>query len=124
MNCPYCNTPVPFDVSQCPGCGAPIQQQAPPAPQSAPQTPPQTVAAPAKKDGLWMSIVSLACGVWALFAVLDDSEWDRDSVVGFIVLVVAALSNGIPAVVKKKALFGMGIAGIATAGVAILIAIC
>lgn len=26
MNCPYCNSPVPFNVSQCPGCGAPVQQ--------------------------------------------------------------------------------------------------
>lgn len=124
MNCPYCNTPVPFNVSQCPGCGAPVQQQTPPQQ----QTPQRTAAAPtavqAKKDGLWMSIVSLACGVWALLAALDEGEWDRESVGGFIVLVVAALSNGIPAVTKKKALYGMGIAGIATAGVAVLIAIC
>jgi len=26
MNCPYCNGPIPFNASQCPGCGAPVQQ--------------------------------------------------------------------------------------------------
>ena len=30
MNCPYCNGPLPFNASQCPGCGAPVQQQTPP----------------------------------------------------------------------------------------------
>ena len=30
MNCPYCNSPVPLNASQCPGCGAPVQQQTPP----------------------------------------------------------------------------------------------
>lgn len=122
MNCPYCNSPIPFNATQCPGCGAQVQQQAPP-PQNAPQTPPPANAVSTKKDGLWMSIVSLACGVWALLAALDDGEWERDSVVGFIVLVAAALSNGIPAVAKKKALYGMGIAGIATAVVAVLCAL-
>lgn len=122
MNCPYCNTPVPFNVSQCPGCGAPVQQQVPP-PQPALQAPPQATAVPVKKDGLWMSIVSLVCGILALLGALDDGPWDREVVTGFWIAIGAALGFGIPAVTKKKAFFGMGIAGIVTAAVAVLCAL-
>lgn len=27
MNCPYCNNPIPQNANNCPGCGAPVQQQ-------------------------------------------------------------------------------------------------
>ena len=127
MNCPYCNTPIPFNVSQCPGCGAPVQQQTPPqqqfVQQNQPQAPVVPAVAPAKKDGLWMSIVSLVFGILALLCALDDDPWDRESAIGFFMFVGVALGCGIPAVIKKKALFGMGIAGIATAAVAVLCAL-
>ena len=70
-----------------------------------------------------MSIVSLVCGILALLCALDDGPWDKEVVTGFLMFVGAALGFGIPAVVKKKALFGMGIAGIATAAVAVLCAL-
>ena len=30
MNCPYCNNEIPYNVSSCPACGAPVTPQAPP----------------------------------------------------------------------------------------------
>lgn len=49
MDCPYCNNPLPPNVSSCPSCGAAVRQQpaqqqyAPPPPQQqyAPPPPPQ-----------------------------------------------------------------------------------
>ena len=45
MNCPYCDNPVPPNVSQCPSCGAQVrqeyQQQYPPQYQYPPQQPQQ-----------------------------------------------------------------------------------
>ena len=46
MNCPYCNNPVPANVSQCPCCGAPVQQQYAPPPPQQQYAPPQQQYAP------------------------------------------------------------------------------
>ena len=45
MNCPYCDNPLPPDVSQCPSCGAAVRPQ-PAAPQQSVPPPPQQQYAP------------------------------------------------------------------------------
>lgn len=121
MNCPYCNDQVPPNVNNCPSCGAPMPQI---------QQPVQNTAAakviPSFAHSLWMSITSLCFGAFCLFGSFDDSEWDEDTAVGFLIFFAICLTFGIITIAKErnhKVYKGLAIAGVAAASLAFLIAL-
>lgn len=123
MNCPYCNNPVPPEVNNCPSCGAPVEMQtAPVMPQNEPVQAQENIKS--AKEYFWMSIISLVVGIICFLAAFDDSEWDDDTVIGFLIFLLVAIINGIVVLCKEKKrkdVRGMAIAGIVLAGLALLI---
>ena len=117
MNCPYCGNPIPPRVNNCPSCGAPVEIQEVPV---NPQINSGTFA-----HSLWMSITSMVTGLLCFFASLDDSDWDEDSIAGFMIFFLISVIAGIVVCCKeknRKNARGMAIAGIVLSVLALLIA--
>ena len=72
--CPYCKEQIRADAIKCKHCGSFFDK---------PTTQP---------NSLWVSIVSLVCSILALLASLDDSNWDRDSIVGFVSSLIISIT--------------------------------
>ena len=121
MNCPYCNNQISPNANNCHNCGAPLPQI---------QQPVQNTAVakviPSFGHSSWMSITSLCIGAFCLLCSFDDSGWDEDTAIGFLILFAVCLTFGIITIVKEsnhKVYKGLAIAGVASAGLALLIAL-
>ncbi len=88
----------------CPHCGA----------TQAPTSPPLYAAGGGASPAVtpWLAIVSLVLGVLCVLILLDDSQWDVDSLVGFFSLAVPGLAIGIAALATQAGGRGMAVAGI------------
>ncbi len=51
---------------------------------------------------LWISIVSLVCGILVIAAATDDGSWDKDSIIGFVAISSTSLSFGILGIIKNS----------------------
>lgn len=74
-------------------------------------------------DSVWAAITSLVFGVICMLALLDDSEWGRDTIVGLGMFAVLGLVFGIVSLNISTKGRGMAITGIVTGSVGLLCAI-
>jgi len=65
-----------------------------------------------KKGTYWLPIPSLVLGIFSCLMLLDDSEWDTDTVNGLILFSVIGLTLGIISLSMQPKGRGMAIAGI------------
>lgn len=111
----------------CRGCGKELHESAPVCPQcgSLQNASVSRVANTPASAGqsLWASITSLVFGVICMLALLDDSEWDRDTIVGLGMFAALALVFGIVSLNVSRRGRGMAIAGIVMGAVGLLCAI-
>ncbi len=68
----------------------------------------------------WPAIVSLVLGAICVLALFDDSDWGRDTLVGFFALAIPGLVIGIAAVSAGTSARGVAIAGIVLSSIALL----
>lgn len=109
----------------CAGCGKQLHETARACPHCGK---PQAVAAHAAgivgvatpSGPLWAAITSLVLGVICALALLDDSEWDEDTVYGLILFSIIGLVFGIVGLNIGKRGRGMAVAGIVTSAVGFL----
>lgn len=99
MNCPYCNNPLPFNVSQCPSCGAAVQQQAPP-PQYGQATPANRTPRLYNPNAAvnWSLLFTPVFGSWCIYTnykELGEQNRANTSLVVTVVLAVIYLLGGI-----------------------------
>ncbi|UVK90906.1 DUF4190 domain-containing protein [Pseudomonas sp. B21-051] len=106
--CRACAKELHETALTCPQCGAP--QQA-----SVPQTQAETP---------WLAIVSLILGIISALTLFDDSEWDRDAIVGVGILSLAGLTCGIVCINQKHSGRNLAIAGIILSGLAAFVLSC
>lgn len=108
----------------CRGCGAGIHHSAPHCPHcGATQAvvPPAGVSSAQGAGGApWLAIVSLVLGIACLLALLDDSGWDRETLIGYFGLALPGLVTGVAAVHTNAPGRGMAIAGIVLSAIALL----
>lgn len=104
--CRHCAKEIHETALTCPQCGG---LQSPGALPSKPRNDP------------WIAIVSLVTGIIAILAMLDDSQWGWDEVVGVLsVGILPSIVLGILAIQRKSAGVGMAIAGLVMGVVALL----
>ncbi|QJP95655.1 MULTISPECIES: DUF4190 domain-containing protein [Pseudomonas] len=106
--CRACAKELHESALTCPQCGAP--QQA-----SVPQT---------QAEAPWLAIVSLIIGIISALTLFDDSEWDRDAIVGVGVLSIAGLLCGIVCINQKHPGRNLAIAGIILSGLTAFVLSC
>jgi len=103
----------------CRACAKELHETAPTCPQcGASQHIVQ--AAPAGTGSPWLAIVSLILGIICLLTLLDDSEWDRDTLFGTSIFSVAGLACGIISINQKKSGNNLAIAGVVLSAIAML----
>ncbi len=107
--CRHCGKEMHEGAPSCPQCGA-VQQAA-----SQP-----ILSSPVRGGALWLSIVSLICGILGVAAFFDDSGLNRDALVGIGILAVAGLALGVISLSQKRAGKGMAIAGLLLSSLALL----
>lgn len=71
----------------------------------------------------WFPIPSLVLGIICMLALLDDSDWDADTVSGMILFGGIGLALGIVAITRQKKGLGMAIAGVVMCSLALLLAV-
>lgn len=72
-------------------------------------------------DGpLWVPITSLVLGIICVLALFDDSQWDKDTIMGLGSFSVAGLVLGAISLNKQKAGKGMAITGVVLSSIALL----
>lgn len=102
--CRYCARDIHEAAATCPHCGG-VQQP----------------AATAARGGAWLSGASLALGIVCLLALLDDSEWDEDTIVGLVLFAVTGIVLGAISLGRQRS--GLAIAGVVLSGLGLLAAI-
>lgn len=78
-------------------------------------TPPQ-----AYEGSYWLPIPSLVLGIVCILALFDESDWDKDTMVGMLMFSVISLVLGIASVSKQEKGKGMAIAGIVMSSISLL----
>ena len=68
-----------------------------------------------------MAIVALVFGIICMLAMVDDAEWDTDTVVGLGLFSVIGLVFGIVSISKKKSGNSMAITGTVLSAISLLI---
>ena len=105
----------------CRGCGKEIHESAPACPHcGAPQS---AVAPPGSSlpaGSSWMAITSLVLGIVCVLAFFDDSQWDKDTILGLGIFAVAGLALGVASLSNQSAGKGMAIAGLVMSAVSLL----
>lgn len=77
--CRYCKHEIHASANTCPSCGAD-----------------QVINNGKNAIRIaWMSLSSFLLGLFAFFAVLDDSPWDEDTLVGFFFFISVSIILGI-----------------------------
>lgn len=109
--CSFCKEEIHKDAIKCKHCGSMLVVTS------------LNPVNPEKEGSLWISIVSLVCGVVVMLALFEDGEWDKDTIIGFVSLSSMSLGFGILGIVKKLNGEGMAVAGVVLSSLSILIAI-
>ena len=107
--CRQCGKEMHEGAPSCPQCGAAQQAASQP-----------ILSSPERGGALWLSIVSLICGIWGAAAFFDDSGLNKDALVGIGILAVAGLALGVVNLSQKRAGKGMAIAGLLLSSLALL----
>ena len=106
--CRCCGKEIHETASACPHCGG-IQHSPAVAPHH--QNP----------DGpLWVPITSLVLGIVCALSLFDDSQWDKDTILGVGSFSVASLVLGAISLNKQKTGKGMAITGVVLSSIALL----
>lgn len=107
--CRCCGKEIHETAPACPSCGG-VQY-------SAAVSPPNQ-----KTDGsLWMPITSLVLGIICVLALFDDSQWDKDTILGLGIFSVAGLVLGAISINKQTTGKGMAITGVILSSIALLV---
>ena len=105
--CRGCGKQIHISAVSCPSCGSTQNASIQPAVSSG-------------NGSLWMSITSLILGIICLLALLDDSQWDEDTILGLAIFSVTGLIFGSISIAKSNAGKGMAITGIILSSIALL----
>ena len=111
-------TPEEFDAQKKKLLEASQQPPAPPVPAN--QAVPQSAQPPRKTGNYWLPIPSLVLGIFCGLCLLDDSEWDADTVSGFLMFAVIGLTLGIVGLTTQTTGKKMSIAGIILCSLSLL----
>lgn len=105
----------------CRGCGKEIHESAPACPHcGAPQGAVNRSVQQAPATSIWMAITSLVLGLVCVIAFFDDSQWDKDTLLGFCIFAVGGLVLGVGSLSSQSAGKGMAIAGLLMSTISLL----
>lgn len=105
----------------CRCCGKGIHETAPVCPHCGGTQQSIAVSPYKAADGpLWIPITSLVLGIICVLAFFDDSQWDKDTVIGLGTFSVAGLVLGAISLNKQKAGRGMATTGVILSSIALL----
>lgn len=106
--CRCCGKEIHETAPVCPHCGG-VQH-------SIAAHPHQTADGP-----FWVPITSLVLGIICVLALFDDSQWDKDTILGLGIFSVSSLVLGTISLNKQKSGKGMAITGIVLSSIALLV---
>ena len=104
----------------CRGCAKQLHDSAPACPQCGALQFASSTAAHASGGSAWLAIASLCLGVLCMLALIDDSEWDSDTMLCLGLFASTGLVTGIVSISQKQSGNGMAIAGVIMAAIALL----
>ena len=74
-----------------------------------------------ERGSFWIPISSLVLGILVLLALLDDSVWDRDTIIGIAFLSIISLILGIVGINTQQKGKGLAIAGVIISSLSLII---
>ena len=105
----------------CRGCGKEIHESAPACPHcGATQGAADRSVQQVPVSSIWMAITSLVLGIVCVLAFFDDSQWDKDTILGLGIFAVAGLALGVASLSNQSAGKGMAITGVVMSAVSLL----
>jgi hypothetical protein len=107
--CRCCGKEIHETALACPSCGG-LQHD----------TPQKNQSHSHGDELLWLPMVSLVLGVICVISFADDSEWDKDTILGLGLFSVAGLVLGIVSLSKQKTGKGMAIAGVVMSAISLM----
>lgn len=99
-----------------------LKPQSAPHPGEVPHVSPASVV-PDIQGTYWFPIPALVLGIICMLALLDDSDWDADTVSGMILFGGVGLALGIVAIKRQKKGLGMAIAGVVMCSLALVVTV-
>lgn len=105
--CRCCGKEIHETALSCPHCGG-VQNS--------------TVISVAQlPDGaFWVPITSMVLGIICALALFDDSQWDRDTILGLSISSVTGFIFGVISLNKQKTGKGMAITGVILSSISLL----
>lgn len=104
MFCRYCGKEIHESAVSCPNCGG-MQKLA---------------SNKSNNSAHWTAIISSILGTLVLLACADDSEWDRDMLIGGLLMGLPGLIFGITSLIKGFGGKGWAIYGVTVSSIALL----
>ena len=106
----------------CRGCGKEIHQTAPTCPQcGCPQNASVAVASHHATGSLIAPIASLVLGIISVLALFDDSEWDKETILGLGLFSIVGFVLGAIGLGKGNAGKGMSVTGVVLSSIAFVV---
>ncbi|AZL66370.1 MULTISPECIES: DUF4190 domain-containing protein [Pseudomonas] len=104
----------------CRGCAKQLHETAPTCPQCGAPQHANSSTRLVSGETPWMGIVSLMLGIMCVLALFDDSEWDVETIMGFVLIASTSLLVGSISINQKRPGNGMAIAGVVMAGISLI----
>lgn len=105
----------------CFGCGKPIHETAPTCPHcGGVQQQVTIISQNTDSSPVWLSIVSMILGIIGVLALFDNSNWDKDQILGLGIFSCGGLAFGFISLNNKMAGKGMAITGVVLSSITFL----
>lgn len=108
----------------CRGCSKEIHETAPTCPHcGSTQNTRPTLVTSTGNEALSMSIISLILGIFCTLTLLDDSQWDGDTILGLAIFSLIGLFLGSLSIANHNSGKGMAVTGIILSSLSLLAAV-
>lgn len=111
-----------MDMVFCRGCGKKIHRTAPVCPQCGYTHTSEIGVRPSQlpEETIWIPVASMVFGIICLLALLDESDWDNETLFGLVTFSSLGLAFGILSIQKQRIGKGMAVAGVVMSAIALL----
>jgi len=103
----------------CRGCGKEIHETAPICPQCGATQ--NSIKDNKTQSSPWLAIISLVLGILCTLSLFDDSQWDKDTIIGLCIFSITGIITGTISINKNESNKSISITGTILSSICTLI---